>query len=38
MPVIPLTLTISLCLVFTFVIFFLCERARGGAGGAEHDS
>lgn len=29
MPVVPLTLTISLCLVFTFVIFFLREHARG---------
>jgi hypothetical protein len=38
MPVIPLTLTISLCLVFTFVIFFLCEHARGRTGGAEHAS
>lgn len=28
MSVIPLTLTISLCLVFTFVIFFLKENAR----------
>jgi len=28
MSVIPLTLTISLCLVFTFVIFFLRENAR----------
>ena len=24
MAVVPLTLTISLCLVFTFVVFFLC--------------
>lgn len=39
MPVIPLTLSISLCLVFTFVIFFLRERLHGRAGGgAEHDS
>jgi hypothetical protein len=38
MPVIPLTLTISLCLVFTFVIFFLCEHARGRTGSAEHAS
>jgi hypothetical protein len=28
MSVIPLTLTISLCLVFTFVVFFLKENAR----------
>lgn len=38
MPVIPLTLTISLCLVFTFVVFFLCEHARGRTGSAEHAS
>lgn len=28
MSVIPLTLSISLCLVFTFVIFFLHEHSR----------
>ncbi len=28
MSVIPLTLTISLCLVFTFVVFFLKENSR----------
>jgi hypothetical protein len=28
MSVIPLTLTVSLCLVFTFVVFFLREHAR----------
>ncbi len=33
MSVVPLTLTISLCLVFTFVIFFLREQCR-----QEHDS
>ncbi len=38
MPVIPLTLTISLCLVFTFVVFFLSEHARGRTGGTAHDS
>lgn len=38
MPVVPLTLTISLCLVFTFVIFFLREQARGHASSAERDS
>jgi len=27
MTVIPLTLTISLCLVFTFVVFFLREQS-----------
>lgn len=38
MPVVPLTLTISLCLVFTFVVFFLREQARGHASSAERDS
>lgn len=38
MAVVPLTLTISLCLVFTFVLFFLCEHARGRLGSAERDS
>ena len=28
MPVIPLTITVSLCLVFTFVVFFIRENAR----------
>ena len=38
MAVIPLTLTISLCLVFTFVVFFIREHARGGASCPERDS
>jgi hypothetical protein len=38
MAVIPLTLTISLCLVFTFVVFFLREHARGRVSCAERDS
>jgi hypothetical protein len=38
MAVVPLTLTISLCLVFTFVIFFLREHARGRVSSAERDS
>ncbi len=38
MPVVPLTLTISLTLVFTFVIFFLREQARGRVSSAERDS
>ncbi len=38
MPVVPLTIAISLCLVFTFLIFFLREHTRGGIGGAERDS
>ena len=37
MSVIPLTLTISLCLVFTFVIFFLRENGRRFSS-AERDS
>lgn len=28
MSIVPLTLTISLCLVFTFVVFFLRENSR----------
>lgn len=38
MPVVPLTLTISLSLVFTFVMFFLREHARGRISSAERDS
>jgi hypothetical protein len=38
MTVVPLTLAISLCLVFTFVVFFLREHARGRLSGAERDS
>jgi len=38
MPVVPLTLTISLILVFTFVVFFLREHARGRVSSAERDS
>lgn len=38
MAVVPLTLTISLCLVFSFVIFFLREHARGRLSSAERDS
>jgi hypothetical protein len=38
MNVVPLTLTISLCLVFTFVLFFLREHARGHLSSAERDS
>ena len=28
MPVIPLTITVSLCLVFTFIVFFIRENSR----------
>ena len=38
MAIVPLTLTISLTLVFTFVIFFLREHARGRVSSAERDS
>ena len=38
MTVVPLTLTISLCLVFTFIVFFLREHARGRISSAERDS
>jgi hypothetical protein len=38
MAVVPLTLTISLCLVFTFVVFFIREQARGRLSSAERDS
>ncbi len=38
MAVVPLTLTVSLCLVFTFVVFFLREHARGRISSAERDS
>ncbi|MCX6952271.1 MAG: hypothetical protein NTV51_08915 [Verrucomicrobia bacterium] len=38
MAIVPLTLTISLCLVFTFIIFFVREHARGRLSSAERDS
>ncbi|MBK9991666.1 MAG: hypothetical protein IPP19_13270 [Verrucomicrobia bacterium] len=38
MSVVPLTLTISLCLVFTFVIFFIREHSRRRFGSAESDA
>lgn len=38
MSVIPLTLTISLCLVFTFVIFFLREHSRHRFSSAESEA
>ena len=38
MDVVPLTLTISLCLVFTFIVFFLREHSRGRLSSAERDS
>jgi hypothetical protein len=38
MSVVPLTLTISLCLVFTFVLFFLREYSRRRFGSAESEA
>lgn len=38
MSVIPLTLTISLCLVFTFLVFFLREHSRSRLSSAERDA
>lgn len=38
MSVVPLTLTISLCLVFTFVVFFVREHSRRRFGSAESDA
>ena len=38
MAVIPLTLTISLFLVFTFVVFFLREQSRHPFSSAERES
>lgn len=38
MAVIPLTLTISLCLVFTFVLFFLREYTRQRFSSAESEA
>lgn len=36
--VVPLTLAISLCLVFTFVVFFLREQSRRRFGSSESDA
>ncbi len=38
MTIIPLTLTISLCLVFTFVLFFLYEQSHRQFDGTESES
>ncbi len=38
MAVVPLTLAISLGLVFAFVVFFLREHARGRLSSSERDS
>ena len=38
MNVVTLTIAISLCLVFTFVVFFLREQLSAHVNSAEHDS
>lgn len=38
MSIVPLTLTISLCLVFTFIIFFVREQSRRRFGSSESDA
>ena len=38
MSVIPLTLTLSLCLVFTFLIFFIREHSRSRMSSSERDA
>jgi hypothetical protein len=38
MSVVPLTLTISLCLVFTVVLFFLREHSRRRFSGIESEA
>ncbi len=38
MPVIPLTLVISLCLTATFIIFFIREHGRRRFSSAESDA
>lgn len=38
MSIVPLTIIISLCLVFSFVVFFLREHARNRVSSAERDS
>ena len=38
MPVIPLTVIGSLCLVFTFLVFFLRVHARGQVSSVERDA
>lgn len=38
MAIVPLTVTISICLVFSFIAFFLVEHARSRLSGADRDS
>lgn len=38
MSIVPLTVIVGLCLVFTFVVFFLREQGRGHLSSPERDS
>jgi hypothetical protein len=38
MDIVPLTLVISLCLTFTFIVFFAREQARRRFGSTESES
>ena len=38
MSIVPLTVIVGLCLVFTFMVFFLREHGRGRLSSAERDS
>ncbi len=38
MAIVPLTVITSLCLVFTFVVFFVREQSRKRFGSAESDA
>lgn len=38
MSIVPLTVIVGLCLVFTFVFFFLREQGRGHLSSPERDS
>jgi hypothetical protein len=38
MNIVPLTIAISLCLVFTFVVFFVREQVAARVNSNEHDS
>ena len=38
MAVVPLTVMVSLCLAFTFIVFFLSQHARGRLSSAERDA
>ena len=38
MPIIPLTVIVGLCLLFSFVVFFLREQFQGHVNRVERDS